>query len=1576
MRRSRIWMVLAGVCMLGGLFGASGRAADDVVSVREVLHESRERLGAQQYGEALDLARRAVSLDPAYPAAWAQLGRVQMLREEYEEAEEAFDTALDLGVSEPIEIREWQFLMWMETGKRHRIRTQWMALPDEEIELISPSSVQRMLQTAWAGGDTNMVTLLASRWAQTAPREGLQQAAHAVCELAVAPAPGKATVAGLAPTNAVQSNLTALAWSVLGDRHLQARAPRPAVEAYERAVTLRPDWLQARVNLGWAYRHNREPLRAARTWVETAEAADAPPASWWFWASEAYLDGGETGKALATLDRVLESAPDHRRGLILKTRLLLDTEGRAAADAFLQAVDTDDVAYIQGLARALHAGEKENDREAIDILEALHADHPDDERVRRHLIRALANRAGRVKEVDKRIELLRRQVELDPSRTAAWRDLGWSYWVKERPEAAIEAWDTALRDQELAARHDTMAQVLALLVENHETDRALELFRTWAPALSWYEFGSLLVEKNRLVAAMPFLQRAWERDDDPARAGLYLAYARALNAHCGQSTRYVERWVQERLAEAPLLEIDVFLEIAYLCDEEPSLLPLVDRVDEILQERPDYVSRVTDILQGFADYLFEGRRFARAYTLYRRVLERDPSRSLWVKTIELAERLNRPDEARTVLERALEKDLPQAAELRLQGKRALWDEDDDTAIERFAASLAADPEQPFLRAQLFDLLIDADRFEAAAREAAWFERQVELGREEFRSELAHMLSRLGNLSEALNIWYMAHYTSPEVTYYGLETAETLKKLCQPGEARTILEELADLNPNEKVYYSLAELESALANREAAFDWATLGIQTHPSILLYRLRSELAEYLEDWETTLADSRAYLEQDPGYVPMARAVGRAYLGMEQWTNAQHTYEDLLARNPEFFPALLRLRELASRREAFQEALDYADALVDQRPWDIETIRRHAISLAEDEQFRPAIRELADVSEPHPSQAVPVLAYRNVTACDYPGFNSVKQVADHVQAITSNGFSFLHIGEDVDPDAREKRVVLVLVEPESSAIPDLDTLLKEHDIRAVLAGEPSYLRFQFGTGEGGLAYREILQSPRWQIAGSGPPDDERRPVNAEGVRGNPLTHRLYEEGRRETLDEMRDRVRNALAAAAEQLPGEGPKILFYPSGDYGHFSLDTEPDSLEVLHEAAEEFFDYALFLDDSGFMGPERDPLRLPAKSVAPYWGATNVVAHISEGNPLIRAKLELAKVLYWHRQHVRANRWFREVRDLGADPLQVEFNWGANAYQQGDLPSALEHLRNARDLAPDDEKIQDALDRAENKKRLQLEVDARGWEDSDERTFERDGARAHGFVSDHLRLGLFGDYNRWTRDGLGVEEGIRTGGDLLWFYFPQQWLRGELWWMDFDNPEIDDHLGGRANVHLPNRPFSGYVELEWWRDQVETIEAVRDEILFDQFGLYTYSRALDLWDVYANGFAILRTDENDTYMVNGRIVRRLQEWPYLGAGYRFRFADSDRDPDEYYAPEELQKHQLYAALRGTYRLLHYTTSGEAGYAREGDGDWKFVWGARLNADLRLTRRLSLLGSVSHFETPDYERDTWRVALQVRF
>ena len=498
--------------------------------------------------------------------------------------------------------------------------------------------------------------------------------------------------------------------------------------------------------------------------------------------------------------------------------------------------------------------------------------------------------------------------------------------------------------------------------------------------------------------------------------------------------------------------------------------------------------------------------------------------------------------------------------------------------------------------------------------------------------------------------------------------------------------------------------------------------------------------------------------------------------------------------------------------------------------------------------------------------------------------------------------------------------------------------------------------------------------IATVGQSDLSPRPVNSAGSLGNPLTHALFRTDGAEDTSTYSHRVEQWMSAAAAALPEEGPKLLVYPGGDYGQLSLDTTPEHIEILRDATRRYFDYAVAFDESGFVVPGFDAARIPAKVVSPAWSTSELITFLEQDDPFVRSRFELAKILYWQSQHETANKMYRSGELAAINPAELYYNWGANAYQQGDYPTAVAMLTKAQELDPTSERTQNALKKAKNQQQPEVNARILQWTDNEDRSYRQCGAEADIHLTGALKLGVLADRNRWEKDDLGSEEGTRYGGKLFWYLREETWFNAELWRLEMD--DLRDHSGGLANLHLPNAPLNGYVELQAARQEVETVEALREEIYANILSANTYSRLFDDWDLYANYSQTRRSDDNDTWMLDGRLVYRIDEWPFLGVGYLFRFADSDTDPAEYWAPQGLEQHQLYGNLRGVWGRLNYTFSGQAGEAREEDTEWDFVWGGRARADYRIVPKASLMGEVSYFEGPIYDRTTWVGGISCNF
>ena len=1165
-------------------------------------------------------------------------------------------------------------------------------------------------------------------------------------------------------------------------------------------------------------------------------------------------------------------------------------------------------------------------------------------------------------------------VELDPKNANAWRDLGWLLWSFGRRDEAIAAFDSAIRNG-LKTRRELAIQLVAQLIEANQTDQALAALAQWEPDASPLDFALPLVAKGRLLAAQPLLLKAWEKEPSPL-TGLYLAQAAVRSGGAKQVPAYLAPFLESLTANTDPDQIQIALktlaEIAETLDAPDVVLAVLDKLGKSHRQDP----LLLDLLEKSAGRMRYRRQEPAAANLYRRLLERDPNRQVWIDAVELEQKLNGSGPAEKLLAYLQDKATSVAVRAGAEGWSAQRAGRPAAAIAAFEKSLAAEPAQPRLRRLLFDSYLKAGRLADARAAAEWMEEQIAAGQDALRPAAAEMWTALGEPDRAADWWQLLRLATPGVSYYAIEEAAAHYLACRPDDAIEVLEELIASAPSPQAYEALVEIHVALGHPEKAAEVAQAGLAVAPSPGLFRAYAENAEAagLVDDESVAA-ARKLLEADPGHVQGALLVARQLQALGRTDEAVAFQKEILARNPDFFAALVGLKNAASAEHDFAQALDYSQSIVADRPWDVESRLRHAIALSEAEHVRESLQLLRKtVRRDEPQDLVPVLVYRYVVDCPYPGRNTVAQLESHLRRLAADGYQ-LATPEQLAWPLAQPHAVVVLEDADLAVLQAVDAVLAEIGGRAVYAGHRGILARAIPGKPAPDDLRRLAESGRWLIASAGPESDRRQPVAADGRLGNPFTHPVVKNGRAETDAAFRKRLATEFTASADVLGDVPEKLLVYPYGDYGQASLDTAREYRDVYRAAVADAFDQAIFYDDNGFLAPDHDPLRIPARVVPAAWDADRLAEHLRRNNPGVRAQLELAKLLYWNRQHEEANYWFGRALAADADPREIAFNHGANALQQGDLPVALDQLRQARKLDPGSDKTERALADAVDRKRLTLEVGGRYWEDNEDRSYEQFSAQGGGFVKDYLRLGGFADANRWNTDGLGDERGTRIGAEARWHLYPQIWLDAQLWDLQFDG-DLEDLVGGDLRLHLPNRWLGGYAELRYGRQEIETVEALRADVTADTLELATYSRLFDKVDLFANAQQIDRSDDNQTWLAFGRLVYRFQEWPYIGAGYLFRFGDSDSDPDEYWAPEELEQHQLYATWRGSWRTLGWSLSGQAGYSRELDVDWQFIWGGNARLDWTVARRLTLRLEGIYQESATYDRTTVSAAALFRF
>jgi tetratricopeptide (TPR) repeat protein len=1525
-------MTFGFVALMVGWFGVFSQPlwAQNATNVTQLIRDSQSALAAEKLGEAERLARSAVDLDPAHPPAWRQYGITLLRGSKPKEAATALQRAVSMDEKDATSWRGLAQAYWQSQQQNEAVRalSSYLRLKPED------AGVWRDL-AAWL--------------------TRLERGDEAIAALE--------RVVELKPEEAS-------AWRELGSWLTRQQRSEQAVAALEHVVKLKPDdasaWREMAIGLTRLNRH--EQAVAALDQVVKLKPDDA--SAWREMAAGlAKLERHE--QAIAALEKVVKLTPDNAaawRELATELTRLERHEPAVAALERVTKLTPENAAAWHEMASGLTKLERYE--KAVAALEQVIKLTPKDASAWRALA-LLHQQGGRTEEAAKAFE---QALAIRPDDPATKRDLGWILWTQGRRDEALARLTEAV-ETGVEPRDRVIYQVVARLSEEGASDKALAFLRRVNPKDSPSILGLALARAGRFRAAEPLLMNAWQNGEQTPDVGLYLAYSRAVNSQFADIAKYLEP-VLSSTARLSAERAELALESLRLGNTRPETPALVSRLESVLDKAGNYTGRVTDILETGAEACRVRGDPAQALHLYRRVLERDPDRASWIWAVLLAEKV----EGKTPFAwlDSYEKRISKPARLAgVKGLRADRLGHAEEAVPALRESLALEPKQPPLRQILFQSLLGQGRVAEARVEAEWFAKQVEAGEAVLRSYLAEMLTRLGDTREALAQWEMLHQANPEVTYYGIEAASALYRLYRPDEAMEILKAMAGTSADSRIYELMAEIASARARTAEAVDWSARGLAAAPSQALLRYYAEGLEKLgTNAPAALASAQTYLKQDPGSVPMTLLAGRMLEIVGATNEVRQFHLKQLDRNPVFVPSLTALRDRATRDGQIDEATGYARVRAEFQPDSAEALRAYANSLAQQDHFRKSLNILRPLARTPLEKAVPLLVYQSISRHPYAGRNSVEQISRHVKRLSEDGVVFINAFSQIaeKPDARH--VMIVLIDPEAEVIEALDPVLKQHNARVVYAGNAALPTLTLSGQPIPERLATVLASGRWQLASGGPAELGRKPVNEAKVLGNPLTHPLVSEEACETRSAFSERIDQALAGSSRTLTQADERILVYPSGDFGHRSLDTDTNNVALLRNAVAHTFTHAVYFDDSGFyrIDPTSDPLRIPARVVPPEWDEKSLSTYLTTGNPLARARLELARVLYWNGQHEDAHAAFASATEAGADSRETIFNWGMNSDRQGDLPTAREKLLAAQAQDPESERIIRALERLEERRRPQATAYLYGWKDNEDRDHYRYGAFGDAYVSELLRLGVLADRDRWSTTDVGTEYGTRVGLRGLAYLAPQVWLAGSLWQLDMDS--LDSHWGGEAMLRVPNPLLSGYLMLAASREEIETVEALRANIDANTYALRTYTRLSDLFDLFADVSEIERSDGNNTEMLDGRLLYRLQEWPYVGVGWRFRFADSDRDPPEYWAPEQLQQHQAHISVRGSWGRLSGSMSAEAGYAEEKDTSWQFVWGARGGLDYALTPRISLSGELGYFESTDYERMHGRIGVTGRF
>ncbi len=1601
-RMGRFLAVLLGVLVACGPLCDTAYAQTAV----ERLQSAQAAVGRGELNAALKELEAGIQQDPAYFPLWKQKAVVHALRMEPGPALEAIRVYLSQNPDDA-EARLTELNALLQLDRREEFQERFAtldvaAIPDDLLLITA----LRLYRGKGYGASLDRLLTLAQPEddAVAAMLEGMELLRQGDADQALA------RVRDLETDRDTVKDFGGLLAFESGRSLAEAERYDEALQAFRLALALGVDEVGARREIGWTLWRQGARLDAAEQWARVAEHAP-DPALWYGWIADAYILAAEWDLALHALDKGLEHAPSDPLLQAKKYQVLTALGDDAALQRYASQLRDDGAVTGLALGEALALRQQGEALHAVRRMREAGLDkrYPDLYREINRLAASSLHAQGRYAEAE---VILADLLETDPDDVGLMRDLGWAMWARGKRSHALQLWGAAL-DRGLEGGPALAEQLVMRMLEVDELGLALTFYRQHLGgeifSLAWR-----MRVGDRWDLAQPLFRLAAAEENHPYFSRLYLAEA-ALHNNDFETAEGTLKAFVSIYAGYPYVDdappaAGVDLSAQRAGEAVSSLLGLIalkrqtglaffyEHVTDFYGELPTLQAALPHhlALMGAA-FLNEGQPGPAARYLEQSLaLNPDLPEALLVSAIAFY-RMNQVDEGDARLARAEALTPPAALLQRARGERSLAMGRAAEAVAHFRQSLETDPKQVLLRQQLVQTLARQGRVDEARTTAQWFETQFETGDDAVMAQLAESRSLLGDAEGAAALWRELVARNPQVDAYRVNWA---RLLFATGEAKKALRIIAPVQvgseggvTDERAAVLLAEIHMALGRYEDAVAAANRGLLYAPgSLLLLRSKAEAAEQMERYALAEKTAKLYLELNPDDETMQTLLGRALVEQKKYTEAETHYQQLLAHNPSFKPALRDLRFIGQLKG--DEALAYAMAKTmmeryPDEPWSRVYL---AASAAGRRHFGTAFQMVHELEDFTPSQSLPILYYSQFALSDYPGVMNFEQWERHVRRLHEEGYRFIAADNlVVDHEAGtlalaaganedDTAALLVIGRTPAATLLRMDAVLAELGGHALLIVDDSTLTASTAQGPDRLTLQALERGGRFAF---GLTDYAPPALMADGeLREGEFYHRRRKvDGVPETRDAMAQRVgerMDVIKQAVSFLEHE-PRIWFYPDGNYGQLSLHADETAMEANQAAALSHFEVAMALDAEGFLAPTTLAARVPAMEIRPGWSPDRVVERLSQQDPFRGGVLQQGIVYSLSSQYEAANRRFAEAEALGADKRDLYYSWGANAFFQGDVPTALELLRKAQAEDPSSALIAQAVEMAENATKPAVGIAGDYWFDTDDRTYARAAQKARLYALEDLQARAHVAQISWERRDLAHVEAAEVGVGLRYHLAPEYWVDGDVAVQvtDVDNQAVVlGQASLRGPIHLEEiLGLNGHYTLQYAHERIDTAEAVQSGTTQHRISLRTNARVADFWDINANGHYYYRTDHNEGWSVDGSVIRRLWENPGLGVGYGFQFANSDTNPEEYYAPVHLSMHLL--RTRGILQLSNstsFTFNSGLGVAQEDGEPWTGVWQADASLRTQLMDELFLDIGGAHVGRPDYE--IWRASGEIMY
>lgn len=214
-----------------------------------------------------------------------------------------------------------------------------------------------------------------------------------------------------------------------------------------------------------------------------------------------------------------------------------------------------------------------------------------------------------------------------PRDPAINRELAWLLWNVDRAKALASI--EALLQAHVGDRDAVIKRVLSQLAETGLEAKAMELYKAWKPGFSLSELGVSLYKGGRRLAAVPFLEAAWEADDNRGAVALYLAAAESRRGKWGRVNACLKMALEQNPTALSDDQAELLWDTVLSMKFDPSMVETWKRLEA---HYPAELEKRVALANRFEKAAALARRRSDNVTalhLLRQMLALDPNRASW-----------------------------------------------------------------------------------------------------------------------------------------------------------------------------------------------------------------------------------------------------------------------------------------------------------------------------------------------------------------------------------------------------------------------------------------------------------------------------------------------------------------------------------------------------------------------------------------------------------------------------------------------------------------------------------------------------------------------------------------------------------------------------------------------------------------------------------------------------------------------------------------------------------------------------------------------------------------------------------